>query len=54
MSDLIDPGRRARKSAKKAEEAQNVLIAEQKQKEKLKLAERIESTSSQQRLLGNL
>lgn len=51
MTELIDPGKRARKTAKRAQESQNVLIAEQKQKESLNLAEKESEISKRQALI---
>ena len=51
MTDIIDPGRKARKDAKKASDAQELLIAQQKQKEDLRLAESKSEVSKRQGLI---
>ncbi len=50
MSKVIDPGKHARKKAREAEAQQSELLAKQKQKEDLRLAEETSEVSKRRAL----
>lgn len=52
MTKLVDPGKDARKKAREAEARQGELIAKQKQKEDLRLAEETSEVSKRRALIA--